>query len=161
MHPSKGRLSQGRQHVAGYVVWADLLSAVALRTLFFTHFKLFYFPNVIGLVQQIDWFVMRTEPKASYRTVQYEYVHRFVTPLIYCIYIHISHVCVSCLFSLFYKTSVLLILWLYTNKSRPLTDFNGVLLVCVWAKMTAYCKLFPLLPGKKCQWSRRCLHVIQ
>ncbi len=49
---------------------------------YFTHFKLFYFPNVIGLVQRIVRFVMRTEPKASYRTVQYE-------PLIY-IYIYVA-----------------------------------------------------------------------
>ncbi len=63
-------------------VWAALLSAVALRTLYFTHFKLFYFPNVIGLVQRIVRFVMRTEPKASYRTVQYEYAYRY-TPNIY------------------------------------------------------------------------------
>ncbi len=28
--PSKGRLSRGRQHIACYVVWAALLSAVAL-----------------------------------------------------------------------------------------------------------------------------------
>ncbi len=49
---------------------------------YFTHFKLFYFPNVIGLVQWIVRFVMRTEPKASYRTVQYEYAYRY-TPNIY------------------------------------------------------------------------------
>ncbi len=77
MHPSKRRLSLGRQHDACYVVWAALLSAVALRTLYITHFKLFYFPNVIGLVQRIIQFVMRTEPKASYRTVQYEYAYRY------------------------------------------------------------------------------------
>ncbi len=81
-HPSKGRLSRGRQHVACYVAWAALLSAVALRTLYFTHFKLFYFPNVIGLVQRIVRFVMRTEPKALYRTVQYEYAYRY-TPNIH------------------------------------------------------------------------------
>ncbi len=76
-HPSKGRLSLGRQHDACYVVWATLLSAMALRILYFTHFNLFYFPNVIGLVQQIVRFVMCTEPKASYRTVQYEYAYRY------------------------------------------------------------------------------------
>ncbi len=42
-----------------------------------TRFKRFYFPNVIGLVQRIVRFVMRTEPKASYRTVQYEYAYRY------------------------------------------------------------------------------------
>ncbi len=42
---------------------------------YFTQFKLFYFPNIIGLVQRIVRFVMRTEPKASYRTVQYEYAY--------------------------------------------------------------------------------------
>ncbi len=52
--------------------------------LYFTHFKLFYFPNIIGLVQRIVRFVMRTEPKASYRTVQYKYVYRY-SPL-YIIY---------------------------------------------------------------------------
>ncbi len=65
------------QHVACYVVWAALLSAVALRTLYFTHLKLFYFPNVIGLVQRIVRFVMHTEPKASYRTVQCEYAYHY------------------------------------------------------------------------------------
>ncbi len=44
---------------------------------YFTHFMLFYFPNIIGLVQRIVRFVMCTEPKASYRTVQYEYVYRY------------------------------------------------------------------------------------
>ncbi len=51
-----------------------------------SHTLSFYFPDVIGLVQRIVRFVMRTEPKASYRTVQYEYVYRY-TPNIY-IYIH-------------------------------------------------------------------------
>ncbi len=59
---------------ACYVVWAALLSAVALKT-YFTHFKLFYLTNVKGLVKRIIRFVMRTEPKASYWTVQYEYVY--------------------------------------------------------------------------------------
>ncbi len=54
---------------------------------YFTQFKLFYFPNIIGLVQQSVQFVMHTEPKASYRTVQYEYAYRY-TPNIY-IYIYI------------------------------------------------------------------------
>ncbi len=78
-HPSKGRLSLGRQHVACYVIWTALLSAVALRTLYFSHFKLFCFPNVIGLVQWIVRFVMRTEPKASYK--QFNTVS-IVTPLV-------------------------------------------------------------------------------
>ncbi len=47
-----------------------------------SHTLSFYFPNVIGLVQRIIRFVMRTEPKASYRTVQYEYAYRY-TPNIY------------------------------------------------------------------------------
>ncbi len=38
--------------------------------LIITHFKLFYVPDVIGLVQQLVWFVMHTEPKAPYWTVQ-------------------------------------------------------------------------------------------
>ncbi len=84
--PSKGRLSRGRQHVARFVVWAALLSAVALKASYFTLFKL-YFPNVIGLVQQIVRFVTRTEPKASYWTVQYEYAYHY-TPNIY-VYIYI------------------------------------------------------------------------
>ncbi len=71
--PSKGRLSRGRQHFACYVVWSALLSAVAL----ISHTLSFYFPNVIGLVQQIVLFVMCTEPKASYRTVQYEYEYAY------------------------------------------------------------------------------------
>ncbi len=42
-----------------------------------SHTLSFYFSNVIGLVQRIVRFVMRTEPKASYRTVQYEYMYRY------------------------------------------------------------------------------------
>ncbi len=52
-----------------------------------------YFPNIIGLVQRTVRFVMRTVPKASYRTVQYEYAYRFtitndytITPLIYILF---------------------------------------------------------------------------
>ncbi len=41
----------------------------------------------MGLVQRIVRFVMCTEPKASYRTVQYEYTYRY-TPSIYSIYFH-------------------------------------------------------------------------
>ncbi len=41
----------------------------------------------MGLVQRIVRFVMCTEPKASYRTVQYEYAYRY-TPSIYSIYFH-------------------------------------------------------------------------
>ncbi len=87
------------------VHWLLLLSAAALQrcieqTLwsrccwaqwhwYSTHFKLFYFPNIIGLVQRIVRFVMRTEPKTSYRTVQNEYTYRY-TPNIYTyIYIYI------------------------------------------------------------------------
>ncbi len=47
---------------------------------YFTHFKLFYFPNVLGLVQRIVRFIMRTELKASYRTVNTN--TRIVTPLL-------------------------------------------------------------------------------
>ncbi len=73
--PSKGRLSRGRQHVACYVVWAASDTDIS-------HTLSFYFPNIIGLVQRIVRFVMRTELKASYRTVQYEYAYRY-TPSIY------------------------------------------------------------------------------
>ncbi len=55
---------------------------------YFLHFKLFYFPNIIGFVQRIIRFVMRTKPKASYRTVQYEYAY-CCTPNIIYIYIYI------------------------------------------------------------------------
>ncbi len=56
----------GRQAVRCLLhLWAALLSAVALRALYFTHFKLVYFPNIIGLVKLIVQFVIRTEPKAS------------------------------------------------------------------------------------------------
>ncbi len=41
-----------------------------------SHTKL-YFPNVTGLVQRIVRFVMRTEPKASYRMVQYKYAYHY------------------------------------------------------------------------------------
>ncbi len=34
-----------------------------------SHTLSFYFPNIVGLVQQIVRFVMRTEPKTSYRTI--------------------------------------------------------------------------------------------
>ncbi len=44
----------------------------------------------MGLVQRIVRFVMRTEPKALYRTVQYEYAYRY-TPNIY-IFIYLSGV---------------------------------------------------------------------
>ncbi len=54
---------------------------------YFTHFKLFYFPIIIGLVQRTVRFVMRTEQKASYRMVQFEYAYRY-TPNIY-IYIYV------------------------------------------------------------------------
>ncbi len=54
---------------------------------YFSHFNLLYFPNIVGLIQRIVRFVMRTEPKASYRTVQYEYAYRY-TPSIYSIYFH-------------------------------------------------------------------------
>ncbi len=46
---------------------------------YFTHFKLFYFPYVIGLVHRMVGFVMRSEPKAEYRTVQYEYMYRYTS----------------------------------------------------------------------------------
>ncbi len=42
---------------------------------YFTHFKLQRFQQV----QRIVRFVMRTEPKASYRTVQYEYAYRYTS----------------------------------------------------------------------------------
>ncbi len=70
--PQQGEVT-GRQ----CVVWAALLSAAAQRTLYFTHFKLDYLPNVIGLVQRIVRSVMRTELKGSYELVQYEYAYRY------------------------------------------------------------------------------------
>ncbi len=45
-----------------------------------SHTLIFYFPNVTGVVQRLVWFVMRPEPKASYRTV-HDNTH-IVTPLI-------------------------------------------------------------------------------
>ncbi len=53
-----------------------LVECSGTENIIFHTIKLFYFPNVIGLVQRIVRFVMRTELKASYRTVQYEYVYR-------------------------------------------------------------------------------------
>ncbi len=55
---------------------------------YFTHFKLFYFPNIIGLVRRIIRFVMRTKPKTSYRMVQY--VYRYTPNICICVYIYIS-----------------------------------------------------------------------
>ncbi len=66
--PSKGRLSRGRQHVARFVVWAALLSAVALKASYFT--LLSSISKTYRLSPTIVRFVTRTEPKASYRTVQ-------------------------------------------------------------------------------------------
>ncbi len=57
-----------------------LLSAVALRTLYYTHFKLFYFPNVIGLVQRIVRFIL--VPNRKPRTERFNTNTRIVTPLI-------------------------------------------------------------------------------
>ncbi len=62
---------------------STLLSAVAMRTLYFTHLKLFNFPNIV-LVQRIVRFVMRTVPKASYRTFNTN--TRIVTPLLFIYY---------------------------------------------------------------------------
>ncbi len=87
-HPSKSRLSLGRQHIACYVVWAALLSAVALRTLYFTHFKLFYFPNLIRLVQRIVRFAC--VPNRKPRTERFNTNTRIVTPLVYvCMYVYV------------------------------------------------------------------------
>ncbi len=64
---------------------------------YFTHFKLFYFPNIIGLVQRIVRFVMRTEPKALYqiRTLFNTNI-RIVTPLVYmCVCIYIYIICIN------------------------------------------------------------------
>ncbi len=89
--PSKGRLSRGRQHVACYVVWAASDTDIS-------HTLSFYFPNIIGLVQRIVRFVMRTELKASYRTVQYEYAYRY-TPSIY-VRLCVCGVCVDQMFGI-------------------------------------------------------------
>ncbi len=66
-----------------------------------SHTLSFYFPNIIGLVQRIVRFVMCTEPKASYRTVQYEYAYRY-TPNIYsfklCHLLSLWSQCLKCSF---------------------------------------------------------------
>ncbi len=74
---------------AGYH-WADSTLPVtsfelpversALRTLYYTHFKLFYFPNVIGLVQRIVRFIL--VPNRKPRTERFNTNTRIVTPLI-------------------------------------------------------------------------------
>ncbi len=70
-------------------VWAALLSAVALRTLYFTHFKLFISKrNRISPTNRIVRFVMRTEPKASYRKVQYEYAYRYTPNRYICCHVY-------------------------------------------------------------------------
>ncbi len=52
-----------------------------------THYSNLIRYAVIDLVQRLVRFVLRTEPKASYRTVQYEYMYRY-TPNIYaCMYV--------------------------------------------------------------------------
>ncbi len=48
-----------------------------------------YFQNIIGLVQRIVRFVTRTEPKASYQTVQYEYAYRYIPNMYVCIYMYV------------------------------------------------------------------------
>ncbi len=55
-------------------VWSRRFGAAQWHR-YFTHFKIFHFPNIIGLVQRTVRFVMRTEPRSSYRTVQYEYAY--------------------------------------------------------------------------------------
>ncbi len=47
-----------------------------------------YFQNIIGLVQQVVRFVTRTEPKASYQMVQYEYAYRYIPNMYVCIYMY-------------------------------------------------------------------------
>ncbi len=46
--------------------------------------------------------------------------------------------CIMFVFFILYKHNVLLILWVHTNKSRPFAVPNYVLLLPLWAKMTAY-----------------------
>ncbi len=41
-------------------------------------------------------------------------------------------------FFILYKHNVLLILWVHTNKSRPFTVLNDVLVLLLWTKMMAY-----------------------
>lgn len=74
--------SQGRQHIACYVIWAALLSTVALWTfgLSFTEFKLFYFPNVKGLVQSIVRFEMHS---MNVVIIQYQSICRIIT--VFCV----------------------------------------------------------------------------
>ncbi len=140
-HPSKSRLSLGRQHIACYVIWAAFLSAVALRTLYFTHFKLFYFPNVIGLVQRIVRFVMRTELKASYRTVQYEYAYRYTSNIHIYIYVCVC-VCKHILYLIYYKSFTYFLTWLnnhvsmHTNNSVKSNIFRMDLVwILSWCSM--------------------------
>ncbi len=54
-----------------------------------SHTLSFYFPNVIVLVQRFVQFVMRNEPKASYRKVRYEYAYRYTLCMYMCVYIYI------------------------------------------------------------------------
>ncbi len=133
-HPSKSRLSLGRQHIACYVVWAALLSAVALRTLYFKHFKLFYFTNVIGLVQRIVRFVC--VPNRKPRTERFNTNTRIVTPLIYiyCIYIYIytyihTHIHNYILNIYIYKKYILCLAKVFI----PLHFFHILLCCCLFA----------------------------
>ncbi len=85
-HPSKGR-SRGRQHGVFH-----RLDCVELSGSDISHTLSFCFPNVIELVQRIVRFVMRTEPKASYRGsmqihvpyTSYIYLYNFYFSLIFC-----------------------------------------------------------------------------
>ncbi len=80
MHPSKRRLSQ-----TALCLVRRLGCVIEHSGTDISHTLSFYFPNVIGLVQRIVRFVMHTEPKASSRTVQYEYAYRY-TCNIYTVY---------------------------------------------------------------------------
>ncbi len=102
-HPSKRRLSQTARcpvRCLGCVVECSDIS----------HTLSFYFPNVIELVQRIVRFVMRTEPKASYRTVQYEYMYIYI--YIYTQYIPNLHIK-----STIYIYSIYIYIYIYIKKS--------------------------------------------
>ncbi len=87
--PSKGRLSRGRQHVACYARLGCIVERSGTDISHTLSSFLFQTNRISPTNRSV---VMHTEPKASYRTVQYEYAYHY-TPIIYIyIYIYIYYI---------------------------------------------------------------------
>ncbi len=119
------------------------------NNIIFHYFKLFYFPNLIGLVKIIVWFAMLTERFNTNANIV-THIYIYILLFIYCIHVHtITNIYIYIYIYKYYSFTVFMYIKLQSNPCHcNKSNYFFFFFVCNSGVMWLKGKLDSLLPMK-------------